>query len=1675
MITCPNKNLKEWQELEATVPDMAYTIWDLNNGNGIESSPNGEHSILFGSLLDYYNGDRTKAIRAKAKFYSNNFISKVGNWITDTENTVEKDVNGEPLFQSYGQYVVEDSHQVNRSEITPIEALFSPSEPLSSGQVITTLGEKVSDLQSLIMGLFKVFTDTNVPVVIEENTNEYMWFDAGTGTIHISKQAWNVRSINQNAVAFMHEMVHAYTSVTLHNVENGTATRQEQSLYNSIKKLYEEYKGMFPDSEDFYGFTDLHEFVAELLTNQTFLDTLLDYAQQRNILQKIAKFVQEVFNKIVEFFTGLPRTNNIENLQEKIYDLISYNVDNNVTTVNDWYNNNTQDLIHRMDRYDFGNRFSKEKLADLKQKLLISLESQAQAAKSVYDPELRRTTEAIITYNKIQLQNSAKDDVEVIFNFMRDIIPILEKIKDQIIWAYQGKTGMLSDDQLQTLSKTFIGFYKNYSDMLEETVFRMGDYEHLIDKEAYEDFKKQFEYIQQMINYCSTAILRMQVQNAQKTIVAEGLKVENPTIYQYIVENTVSTTSDISVLTRWLGAGDKMNDEAIKTVFSILQGVENKVRFRVFNAATTIMNLRSKLSSKDLQALYEVDENGKPTAYFVRDRKYGKFLNDYHSFLSQLREKYGMDYQDMLLPENAEIRRKFNAERNKWLAKHCERRYTEEYYKLFEGLSEETQIARQQIVQRILDIQDRFRTADGYVDYDALRKSTKIYNDYVNLQLEKRLLASPYDANGMEKPIGSVDRMIADELWNLNQQLNEGIKYTVNRERFNKVLQEKKRTLSKEEFESWTRNNMRYRMKEAFQKKLRDLQKKEYGSITLPNGTVLDYDVISENRRRLINPYRDPFTGDIDADRMPIEVRRKINRFDIQLSKIRKAYNKKHGINPEDNTIFKYAHYEETDAYKRARKRAYERYSEDPDLMEQWLDENTFIGADGKRHPKSYWTKLVANNPDDMEYVPSSEFNELSDESVFANKNFDRSNPEYYQPKKDLYDNSTAYNRIQNNPELKALYDALLHLMEVSNNAMDDLKGLSKYRMPQITGSMYRFLKHSDFTFKGLTQSVAKKLKDATSVRNDDVGIDDKVKYAPDGSALTMVPRYFIKELEDPSTISADICGIVLMYYRMSQDFLEKTKVRGKLENIKVMVGQRVYKGKGAGFKGFLDSVLHGRNTIDTGSNVAGVDTNTYKFINEFLNMNLYGVNTKRFTITVKNREVDLTKIMLALKTVGTTINLGLNFICAFTGFFTALHSGLVEAVSGRYYDFNDAMYGFKDLICDLLRHGISAGRRSYKSQQMAYMDYFEVGSTTDSIFNNSNRPQFINFITRHWAFGSYSMFDYLIKGTVLNSVMYNYRLINGEFINKEQYLAKYGDNDQTRDKWRAATTFKGATQIAAGKLQALDSKNQAAVDKVKAIIGDTARSLAAQADGQLTSLQKAQFQSNVIGALCMMHRNYIPGIIQNKWTMTRQWDYTTHRWNEAMVLTPLRVLLQMKKDEQNTNILLSYLKEISISPWQSSSKQDSLTRSNLKKLQLELGLTLILYNLVAAYLKAEADKDKDNFWLNFIAFVVMRTQFESFTPYNLVDLYRTLKQPTALFSTIDSFGSLIYSPITALWDVIDPFAKPKSKYIEKGSYEGFTRFQKAVIKATPFKNLLELNDIPSKRRYYEQQVMGNR
>ena len=85
MIICPNFSnpevAREFEELKnATSEAAAYHIWSLNNGNAIDKAPNGAQSRLFQTLLEYYKGDRTKAIQAKAKVYGNSFLNWFGDW-----------------------------------------------------------------------------------------------------------------------------------------------------------------------------------------------------------------------------------------------------------------------------------------------------------------------------------------------------------------------------------------------------------------------------------------------------------------------------------------------------------------------------------------------------------------------------------------------------------------------------------------------------------------------------------------------------------------------------------------------------------------------------------------------------------------------------------------------------------------------------------------------------------------------------------------------------------------------------------------------------------------------------------------------------------------------------------------------------------------------------------------------------------------------------------------------------------------------------------------------------------------------------------------------------------------------------------------------------------------------------------------------------------------------------------------------------------------------------------------------------------------------------------------------------------------------------------------------------------------------------------------------------------
>ncbi|NCB79925.1 MAG: hypothetical protein EOM41_08225 [Bacilli bacterium] len=180
--------------------------------------------------------------------------------------------------------------------------------------------------------------------------------------------------------------------------------------------------------------------------------------------------------------------------------------------------------------------------------------------------------------------------------------------------------------------------------------------------------------------------------------------------------------------------------------------------------------------------LFEYDDNGKKTGYFIRDKKYGVFLQNFEKKKQELREKYNVP-AELSLPTEQADRIAYNQAVNDWLSDNCERRYTKEYYEAFNKLSEFTKNARDAIQFKIYELLDSTRDGNGQTHPEKLA-SYADKRKYKQYKIELKKLRSIYYEDGTLKQEGSVDRIIADELTELQETLAKGVHYKPNMEAF---------------------------------------------------------------------------------------------------------------------------------------------------------------------------------------------------------------------------------------------------------------------------------------------------------------------------------------------------------------------------------------------------------------------------------------------------------------------------------------------------------------------------------------------------------------------------------------------------------------------------------------------------------------------------------------------------------------------------------------------------------------------------------------------------------------------------------------------------------------------------------------------------------------------------
>lgn len=1671
---CPNINLPEWKELvEAVGENEAYYLWDANNGNSLDYAPNGAQSSLFQEALQRNNGDRKAAIKEVSTFYeperiNNSMYSSIDDFVITMNNTHQIKTNLSGMTEVNSNSVID--------QILSVNDIVSENQKLNKHQLkllnsLTKFPTRIV-FREWSFDHYDTDKDGNQVEVDKYGHSRSVVGSYANGTIYLYNIAFD-DNLSNFTVTLTHELLHHYLTEYIN--QNKTARAWFETFRNNILNnlTYES------DSLRYGMKEDINEFINEFMANPDFREVVYKTAlavenQNKNLWQRIVDWISK------NIFNITPKSQEVQQLSNLIEQIIlKVNNGDFLSTENqqNYYESLKQEDNKEFERMSQSTReVLEEQLNNLRQGINLAEESRVNKdlrslrkklseqvevklqTLDISDKITRAEAEANLRYLISQINDENIEDLQAIYQFVVLVNGDLPNIAQEILDTFKGIKTM-NDDRILSLNRNFFGFYIPIMRDISNIMDTLEEYSNFSESTTFQKLKSLMNAAHNVLELSKRQLDQIQTENYRKIVIEANIDTANQQrlndIYEFVSGDIMSFDKDISALTRFFLSPDRVDNEVMKTAYLLMQESQNKRRERVF-AKSTFLNELFKKVTGGLDQFYEKDNNGKYTGQLIRDKKYGMFDNEYSNFMKQLKIQYGIKPDDFNLPEDPELRAQFIKKKNEWLAHRVERKYTREFYELLDSLSPEAQAARETIETKLRLLRNKYSDSNGVFDESKMNENKDDADQYQNLQIQKKLLACPYNPDGSLK-VG-VDAKIAQDLQRLSKALGEDYITVKDSNRFEKIRAQKEKELTPEEYAKWYNQNTKQQYTQEFWDELSKIDKQRYGA---------EYVRLSEIRNEILKPYRDSKTNEIISDKIPPAVKRTLDRLERLMSTERRKHK---GKKVDTSKLFKMV---PNEAYRRMRAQAVERATINGEFDEAYF-EATFLSYTSHRtatgwQPNSYFLKIVPVDQKYIQIVPNDSFNTLSPDSKFYNHNYDHTSNEYYQPKSFatedfiddngkkikkgdiLYDNSREFNKVMHNKNNKAFYNALLQTMTEANNIYYNRNFNNNYKLPAIEGSLWRYIKA-----KGLRKGIGARMVAGLVTQNEDTGMKERAVQAPDGSKLNMIPQYYTGKLKDPATISADLLGIVMEYYDAAVNFDEKNKIKGKLETLKAVTGRSMFTKK---------SLFNRRK-----ERIEAVKTNMYQMLDTFLDMQLYDRQNTLIKYSLFGKEFNVTKMVNAFKTFGTYLNLAGNWAVAATGGFTASYNMLVQSIVGRYWDWHDTLNAMRYFVTTSFWDGIRGiGNRNYKGKQFALMDEAEIGSELRTRWQNSNQNGRLMALVRRLGFWGMSIVDYCVKGQILNAIMFNYKYVNGEFICKEDYLDKYGNTETNKEKWQHYKSAMDAIEYVNGKLIVKDKDMNKAWEKSKFRIYNTARALAASADGQLTTLQKAQFTQNAFGGLVMMHRQYMPVVLSERFFYKYQYDPNLDRYREAVVATIWRYFGAVIKDYKTYGLLNSAIRNYK------QFSQNHATRASIRQGLTDAALILLILPQITSFLLDYSDDNDDNWWAKFLAYCAMRTEFESKSPYNIPDMLSTIKNPTPLFGFIDNFQTMVPHLFRSIVEWIgwakDDFT---DKTVTRGAYKDWNPLYRDFMKLTPLKNPYEqYMDIDSKIRYYQTQIMG--
>lgn len=1214
-----------------------------------------------------------------------------------------------------------------------------------------------------------------------------------------------------------------------------------------------------------------------------------------------------------------------------------------------------------------------------------------------------------------------------------ETLRILFKVKEA---AKYGNDHEISNAELDLIKKGYIGFYNNIATNLQNMLDDDTTFDYFNNEQLINDTKVALKRI--MGNYAELVRNFNNVVDiiAKDNFIKEATKAGSYTVDQ--LKNILEEGDlDINLWDQWVGSTQYSNSELVRIMMNKIIAVKNAVADEERIKGKELLTLLDQVDKAKLAYFHEKTKDGHKTGFMTRDLNYGEHYQKLFKYQRDLADKLGFGDKDILeVPGllNKEQLKTWNTENNKWHAKYSIRRFVPEYYELTNSLSEEARTRRDTINMEINLLLNSTRDKNGDIHRELL--SDEDYGKLQELENSRRNLANPFYADGTTK--AGLDLEIAREMQQYNEKLRAKLNYKPNMEKYNKAKAAAKKNLSPELFKKWEERNSVERIKEEFWEDIKMLSS---------NPTKSDNQVLYENARKNLLKLYAREDGTFNTDAMPENVKSMINTYDVMISdeaianrdkskKSRVMEIAKWDINPK--------FYEE---YERMEKQGEAAFN-------AWFSVNARYTSRGDVVPASFWRKLVPKDEFKSKYVeriPNRSWAEIDRESPFYDPRFtkyeDRGETVIPNPK--YFDNSATYKKITNDPKLKALYDALVDVMDLSNSKIGFLRYANKYKLPQIEGGSWTRIRSKDNFLKGIAYAA----QDLYTVKDDDDRYMIENAKRSDGSLVKLIPTRYIKMLDNPDAITNDVVGSIIHYYKMAVNYEKMSKAAPELELALDFVSRMDFKDK-------------------KGGRISGVESKTYDKMKDLMDRFVYGMEKDAKEVDIKlpkgkHVKLSIDKLVNNLAAYTRIQGISQNLNVILTGLITNKIQNRLEAMSGIYFGNEELAKATKTLLPAYVDAIKNIGKANNKNKVLCYLEFLGVVRDNEQTFSKLNQSRLLRALNQHYWYFGHEIVDIITKGKLALSVAFfnKYDPETGKFVNKNQFLRKFKDKKKGKAAWKALNiTFFDAFEVKDNQLVVRPEYAKIVDEKTLNRIKNTTKQIATRIDAQLTDLDKSKFHSTLIGQLLLIYRNFILVDLQTKFLTKRQFNYSTGMWSEAQIPAAFSYLgrhwaenisflkkhfFDQKKIDQLRELYKDHYDEL-----------DDYEKGCLKRVTYEFLFSTLGFWLISSIIRAMADEDRDNWWKQEAAYLTLRASLETRGNVLPIEVFNMLNTPTAAWSTLQYWGDLI---TVALQD--------PTEEINKGPYRGLNRLLRSLIKATPLRSIYEARDPRSKLEYYDNLI----